>query len=91
MADAIHLACTMDPEEKARRITSLRERVKARDVHRWVEDFLTAAQDVPAPVEVAPVLDLSTRRGAAVARRRSERRLNDATVSAGKPARPNSA
>jgi trehalose 6-phosphate synthase/phosphatase len=49
VADAIYRACTMDPQEKARRIATLRERVRVRDVHRWVEDFLLAARDVPAP------------------------------------------
>lgn len=40
MADAIHVACTMKPEERKRRMRGLREKVKAHDVHRWARGFL---------------------------------------------------
>jgi hypothetical protein len=45
VADAIYKACTMDPQEKARRLALPQERIRAREVHRWVEEFLEAARD----------------------------------------------
>jgi trehalose 6-phosphate synthase len=74
IADAIYRACTMDPQEKARRIAMLRERVRARDVHRWVEEFLSAAREVPAPAPPATVVGWDPRRAIAARSRRADRR-----------------
>jgi trehalose 6-phosphate synthase len=74
IADAIYRACTMDPQEKARRITTLRERVHARDVHRWVEEFLSAAREVPEPQRAPTVLGWDPRRALAARSRRADRR-----------------
>src|SRR5690606_13973400 len=54
VADAIYKACTMDPQEKARRLALLQERIRARDVHRWMEEFLDAAR---GPAEATPRRD----------------------------------
>jgi trehalose 6-phosphate synthase len=43
VADAIYQASTMGPLEKARRLALLQERIRARDVHLWVEEFTEAA------------------------------------------------
>ena len=43
VAEAIHRACTMAPQERGRRSALLKERVRAHDVQRWVEEFLEAA------------------------------------------------
>jgi trehalose 6-phosphate synthase len=77
IADAIYRACTMDPQEKARRIAMLRERVRARDVHRWVEDFLQAARDVPAPLAVPGARDWDPRRALAARARWPEHVIAD--------------
>lgn len=86
MADAIYQACTMDPQEKARRIATLRERVRARDVHRWVEDFLDAAHQVPSPRHRPAILEIDRRRPAGAWNRR--RRLPDGTGLGGTTGQP---
>ena len=43
VAEAIHRACTMAPQEPARRSALLKGRVRSRDVQRWVDEFLEAA------------------------------------------------
>jgi trehalose 6-phosphate synthase len=69
VADAIHKACTMDPQEKARRLALLQERIRARDVHRWVQDFLDAAHaGEEAPAESVREIEIA-RRGPPVLRR----------------------
>lgn len=40
MARAIHAACTMEPEERRRRMQGLRDRLADNDVHRWATRFL---------------------------------------------------
>ena len=42
MAEAIHLALTMSPEERRRRMQRLRETVAANDIYRWAGKFLSA-------------------------------------------------
>ena len=44
MAEALHLALTMPPEERRSRMAALRDRVQARDVMAWAEGFLDAAE-----------------------------------------------
>jgi trehalose 6-phosphate synthase len=39
-ADAIHAACTMDPERRQRRMMSLRADIRRNDVHRWLRSVL---------------------------------------------------
>lgn len=59
LADAIHAACSMDSEEKARRLELLREQVRTHDVFRWVEGFLegnAAPAGNPRPRPEAGVL-----------------------------------
>jgi trehalose 6-phosphate synthase len=59
VADAIYRACTMDPQEKARRLALLQDRIRGRDVHRWVEEFLDAAHAlVPARLQRSAPLPL---------------------------------
>jgi hypothetical protein len=99
VADAIHRACTMDPQEKARRLTLLQDRIRARDVHRWVEDFLEAAHEAPrgraerAAAESAPVLELDVARRGLPSLRRLPRLIRgaDAPPSLGGGSRPASA
>ncbi len=42
-ATAIHRACTMSEGEKRNKMRHLRRSVKANDIYRWVDDFLSAA------------------------------------------------
>jgi alpha,alpha-trehalose-phosphate synthase [UDP-forming] len=42
MAEAIHLALTMPPDERHRRMQKLRETVAANDIYRWAGKFLSA-------------------------------------------------
>jgi trehalose 6-phosphate synthase/phosphatase len=44
MAEALHLALTMPPEERRSRMAALRDRVLARDTVAWAEGFLEAAE-----------------------------------------------
>jgi trehalose 6-phosphate synthase len=43
MADAIYKALTMSPDEKKRRMKSLRKVIRRRDIFWWVDSFLRAA------------------------------------------------
>lgn len=43
VADAIHQAITMPPEERHRRMRMLRNHVRTNNVYRWVDTFLEAA------------------------------------------------
>ncbi len=45
VSDAIVQALEMRPEEVSRRMKTLRERVEARDVYRWADDFLNSIGD----------------------------------------------
>jgi trehalose 6-phosphate synthase/phosphatase len=54
-AHAIHRALTMDEEERATRMASLRRRERRDDLHAWVESFLAAAAG--APLELQPLSD----------------------------------
>jgi trehalose-6-phosphate synthase len=42
MADAIHAALSLSPEEKAARMTSMREKVHARNAYRWASELIEA-------------------------------------------------
>jgi trehalose 6-phosphate synthase/phosphatase len=44
VADSLHRALTMRPEERATRMLALQKRERAHDVHRWVDEFLQAAR-----------------------------------------------
>jgi trehalose 6-phosphate synthase/phosphatase len=46
MAEAMHLALTMDESERRRRMIALRAQVSANDVHRWSKKFLEALSAV---------------------------------------------
>lgn len=48
VAQAIHDAAVMSPEEKSTRMRLLRNIVKEHDVHRWAQSFLQAAADAGA-------------------------------------------
>ena len=80
VADAIFEACMM-------------ERIRLHDVRSWVEDFLTAARDVPAPRPYSVVgLDLDPRRSTVMHGRRPEwRRTESSTPLGGSASRPESA
>ncbi|MBI4543213.1 MAG: bifunctional alpha,alpha-trehalose-phosphate synthase (UDP-forming)/trehalose-phosphatase [Gemmatimonadetes bacterium] len=43
VAEALHRALTMSEEERRARMRALRDRVRSRDVHAWVREFLAAA------------------------------------------------
>ncbi|MDH4281628.1 MAG: trehalose-6-phosphate synthase, partial [Myxococcales bacterium] len=43
-ADAIHRALTMKPQEKRRRMRSLRAEVLRLDVHRWADAYISALE-----------------------------------------------
>ena len=97
VADAIYRACTMDPEERARRLALLRQHIRARDVHRWVEEFLDVARSLPAPValpapaEVRPLWDLKTSRRPSPRRPARLRAGEHASPLGGPPSGPASA
>ncbi len=44
VADALHRALAMSPEERRARMSALRDRVRASDVHGWVDRFVEAAE-----------------------------------------------
>jgi trehalose 6-phosphate synthase/phosphatase len=44
VADALHRALTMPEDERRARMSALRDRVRARDVHAWVRGFLESAE-----------------------------------------------
>jgi len=48
IADALHQALTMDPEEQVRRNRPMQERLKAYDAQRWADHFLTTLARVKA-------------------------------------------
>jgi trehalose 6-phosphate synthase len=45
MAEAIHRAVTLSPEEQRERLAAMQARVREHDVHRWVADYLGPAPD----------------------------------------------
>jgi len=49
-ADAVHRALNMEVNERRTRMTALRQRERRHDVHAWVEQFLTEAQQEPLPL-----------------------------------------
>ncbi len=55
-ADVLHQALNMDEAERRRRMTSMRARVIAHDVHRWTESFLGALEpsDRCEPLSLEP-------------------------------------
>ncbi len=53
MADAIEQALEMPAEERRERMRGMREKVKSKDVHWWVGNFLDTLQSVPAPRTLA--------------------------------------
>jgi trehalose 6-phosphate synthase/phosphatase len=55
MADQLHRALTMEEPERRSRMVALRRRESEQNVHRWVEDFLVAAQR--AAVKLEPITD----------------------------------
>jgi len=50
MAEAMHLALTMDAGERGRRMRALRAQVSANDVHRWCSGFLEALKGSRAKI-----------------------------------------
>jgi trehalose 6-phosphate synthase/phosphatase len=48
IADALHQALTMEPEEQVRRNRPMQERLKAYDARRWADHFLSTLQKVKA-------------------------------------------
>jgi trehalose 6-phosphate synthase/phosphatase len=55
MADALHRALEMPPEERRTRMALLRERVASHDVHWWARTFVAALERAPA----APARDVA--------------------------------
>ena len=97
VADAIYRACTMGPEERARRLALLRKHVQTHDVHRWVEEFLEMARGLPAPVAlparagVRPLWDQKTPRRPSSRRPARQRASEPASPLGGPPSGPASA
>src|SRR6185369_2128818 len=52
VAQALHTAAKMPPEEKRSRMQLLRQIVKDHNVQRWTRSFLQAASTVPSPALV---------------------------------------
>jgi len=68
VAEAIYLGCTMTSSEKRTRMRHMRRSLKAHDIYRWVDDFLSAAagkslQDFPFQEEYMPPLEDRTDMG----------------------------
>jgi trehalose 6-phosphate synthase/phosphatase len=64
VAEALHRALSMSEDERRARMSALRDRVRARDVHAWVSDFLRAADaaEERAQRTVASAADVTRRR-----------------------------
>ncbi len=63
MADAIHAAFIMGPDERRARMRRLRQTVRQQNIFRWLDSFLRAAiekdlRDFPLPEDYAPQEDL---------------------------------
>lgn len=54
MAEAIYVACTMEPEERRRRMKGLREQIEEHNVHRWANEFLETVERRTDPVSKPP-------------------------------------
>ncbi|HXY68152.1 MAG TPA: bifunctional alpha,alpha-trehalose-phosphate synthase (UDP-forming)/trehalose-phosphatase [Gemmatimonadales bacterium] len=64
VADALHRALAMSQDERRARMSALRDRVRANDVHAWVDRFLAAADTAAdrAHASVASPADAARRR-----------------------------
>ena len=64
VAETLHRALSMSEDERRARMSALRHRVRAHDVHAWVDDFLRAADaaDARAQRAVASAADVTQRR-----------------------------
>jgi trehalose 6-phosphate synthase/phosphatase len=64
VAETLHRALSMSEDERRARMSALRHRVRAHDVHAWVDDFLRAAEaaDARAQRAVASAADVTQRR-----------------------------
>jgi trehalose 6-phosphate synthase len=62
VADAIRVACAMEPAERRNRMRRLRHAIRRYDVFWWVDAFLDAAfaQDASASVQQVPMLEMDT-------------------------------
>jgi trehalose 6-phosphate synthase len=63
MADALHQAFTMSPEERRRRMESMRRIISDQDIFWWVDNYLRAAlgavpEDFRTPKEYFPPMEL---------------------------------
>jgi len=64
VADALHRALSMSEDERRARMSALRDRVRAHDVHAWVSGFLSAADAAGERAQraVASAADVTRRR-----------------------------
>jgi len=64
VAGALHRALSMSEDERRARMSALRARVRAHDVHAWVDEFLGAADAASARAQraVASAADVTRRR-----------------------------
>ncbi len=64
VAEALHRALSMPEDERRARMSALRARVRAHDVHLWVDDFLRAADAASERAQraVASAADVTRRR-----------------------------
>jgi len=54
LAEAIHRACTMERSERTARMSRMRERIRAEDIHWWVDSFLAASRGEEMYTEGGP-------------------------------------
>lgn len=72
---AFERALAMPPEEQARRMAPMRERVRRNDIHKWTEACLAAIRDTPDSVSVPALLEGATLNRLAEEWKQAERRL----------------